>query len=108
MRNLFRRTVPATPDEDKAVVVFCESVHATPTSPRHLRLTTIGGMKESGGIPEDEKTLCGRELHRGWDIRVADAEWIERSLKKFESDGWRPGHTCPTCGPLAIEAIKAL
>lgn len=49
--------------------VFCESVHASGTSPWHIRKLTEAGLKLGGGI--DTGSLCGHvEAGRGWDLAV--------------------------------------
>lgn len=47
---------------------FCESVHATGTSPWHIRELTAAGRKLGGGA--DTPALCGRDLCKGWDLNV--------------------------------------
>lgn len=46
---------------------FCESIHATSTSPWHIRELTEVGRKLGGGI--DTASLCGL-IVRGWDLEV--------------------------------------
>jgi len=48
----------------KREFAFCESVHATSTSPWHIRKLTDKGMMTGGGA--DTKALCGREV--AWDV----------------------------------------
>lgn len=48
----------------KREFAFCESVHATSTSPWHIRKLTDQGLKTGGGA--DTKALCGREV--SWDV----------------------------------------
>lgn len=48
----------------KREFAFCESIHATSTSPWHIRKLTDQGLKLSGGA--DTKALCGREV--SWDV----------------------------------------
>lgn len=45
---------------------FCESIHATGTSPWHIRELTNKGLKCGGGA--DTKALCDREV--AWDLEV--------------------------------------
>lgn len=45
---------------------FCESMHATGTSPWHIRKLTAQGRKLGGGA--DTVALCGREV--AWDLEV--------------------------------------
>jgi len=52
---------------------FCESTHASGTSPWHIRELTDQGRKLGGGA--DTKALCGREV--AWDI---EAEITHRGL----------------------------
>lgn len=62
---------------------FCESVHATGTSPWHIRKLTSVGKKPTGGI--DGPSLCGRvKSPGGWDLEV------EFSDKHFD-------HACRSC-----------
>ena len=60
---------------------FCESIHATSTSPWHIRRLTDAGRKPGGGI--DTKSLCGH-VERGWDLNV-----------KITSHHLE--HACPRC-----------
>ena len=46
---------------------FCESVHATSTSPWHIRPLTSAGRKLGGGI--DTPSLCG-VVRVGWDLKT--------------------------------------
>jgi hypothetical protein len=46
---------------------FCESVHATGTSPWHIRKLDTEGKKLGGGITTS--SLCGR-VTRGWDLEA--------------------------------------
>lgn len=50
----------------KREFAFCESIHATSTSPWHIRKLTDKGLKLGGGA--DTKALCGREV--AWDLEV--------------------------------------
>ena len=50
----------------KREFAFCESVHATSTSPWHIRKLPDQGLKTGGGA--DTKALCGREVC--WDLEV--------------------------------------
>lgn len=47
---------------------FCERVTATAESPWHIRLVGSEGLKLGGGAPDS--TLCGRPLHKGWDLQL--------------------------------------
>jgi len=47
---------------------FCESVHAGPTSPWHIRQLTQVGLKLGGGI--DSASLCGHLMPQG--VRVGE------------------------------------
>ena len=47
-------------------VSFCETIHATGTSPWHIRNLTDKGRKLGGGA--DTAALCGREV--AWDLEV--------------------------------------
>lgn len=60
---------------------FCESVHAGPSSPWHLRRLTVNGRKLGGGI--DTRSLCSA-VEVGWDLAV---EITEHHLS----------HACPRC-----------
>lgn len=71
---------------------FCESVHATPDSPVHLRAIGPEGLKPGGGIPTP--ALCGRDLHGGWDI-PDDQVTAARVTALLEHTG--PGRLCPSC-----------
>jgi len=57
---------------------FCEGVHASSTSPWHIRKTTAAGPKFGGGI--DTPSLCGhvtppsRHGSNGWDLEVRISE----------------------------------
>jgi hypothetical protein len=64
---------------------FCESVAASGRSPWHIRRVTDKGRKLSGGA--DTPTLCGRDLHGGWDL---SSEITELGLSV-------PMHTCQKC-----------
>ena len=55
-----------TKSNPKIEFAFCESVHATSTSPWHIRKLTDKGLKLSGGA--DTKALCGLEVC--WDLGV--------------------------------------
>ena len=46
---------------------FCESIHAGPKSPWHIRKLTEKGKKLGGGI--DTKSLCN-VVNLGWDLEV--------------------------------------
>ena len=73
---------------DKPPYSFCEGVHATGTSPWHIRpVNAETGLHPSGGI--DTGSLCGRVQPRetgwgGWDLLV---RMTESHLE----------HACPTC-----------
>lgn len=54
------------PDE-KPPYAFCESIHASGTSPWHIRKIAETGLKLTGGI--DTPFLCGR-VTKGWDLNV--------------------------------------
>lgn len=59
---------------------YCESIHAGPLSPWHIRKLT-GGRKLGGGITTN--SLCGR-VAQGWDLSVPIALGHDR-------------HTCREC-----------
>lgn len=66
---------------------YCESVHATSTSPWHIRKLTEVGRKLSGGI--DTPSLCGRVGKGwGWDLEV--------ELNEFHLENV----SCPKCVEL--------
>ena len=82
------------PDE-KPEYAFCESVHAGPLAPWHIRKLSDTGLKLRGGI--DTPSLCGRVRpfgdesgeHRGtggWDLRV---RILPRHFAKV-ADGVKP------------------
>ena len=75
---------------EKPPFTFCESVHAGPQSPWHIRKTTDVGRKFGGGI--DTLSLCGR-VERGWDL---EARINEGHLR----------HCCKTCVEKYREAVK--
>lgn len=60
---------------------FCESVHATSSSPWHLRQLDSNGLKYTGGITT--ASLCSL-VTKGWDVK---ASITEQHL----------GHTCKRC-----------
>lgn len=45
---------------------FCERITASPTSPYHVRVIDEAGFKTTGGV--SVPTICGDDLHRGWDV----------------------------------------
>jgi hypothetical protein len=45
---------------------FCETTHAGPLSPWHIRELTMAGKKFGGGA--DTLALCGRKV--AWDLEV--------------------------------------
>lgn len=71
---------------------FCESVHATPDSPIHIRAVDVEGLKPGGGITTP--ALCGRDVHGGWDLEN-DAVTPRRVAELRELTG--PGRLCPAC-----------
>lgn len=71
---------------------FCESVHATPDSPVHLRAVGSEGLLPGGGIPT--AALCGRDVHGGWDL-AEDAVTPERVAELRDYTGI--GRLCPAC-----------
>jgi hypothetical protein len=68
--------------DEKPPYAFCESVHATGTSPWHIR-RVVGALKLGGGI--DSPSLCKRvDAGKGWDL---EARITQHHLN----------HACPTC-----------
>jgi hypothetical protein len=70
--------------DEKPPYAYCESVHATGTSPWHIRKVTDKGLKFGGGI--DTSSLC-EDVKSGWDLQVRMSETHD-------------GHTCPKCLPI--------
>ena len=68
---------------------YCESIHATSTSPWHIRELTDQGRKLGGGA--DTKALCGLEV--SWDLEV--------DVKLSNADG-----ICVTCLTKATQKEK--
>lgn len=95
--GITKRTSSQSPSErsplsleqgERPPFTFCEGVHASSTSPWHIRKTTAQGPKFGGGI--DTPSLCGhvtppsRHGSNGWDLEVRISE------KHLE-------HCCQTC-----------
>lgn len=69
-------------DDEKPPFAFCESLHASSTSPWHIRQIPAGeGLKLGGGITTS--SLC-RRVTRGWDLKVRITEG-------------HLDHACPSC-----------
>ena len=77
-------------DNLEGIYSFCESVHATSTSPWHLRKMTSEGKKLGGGI--DTPSLCGL-IKQGWDLQVG---LTEHHIK----------HACPKCREIYEEEAR--
>lgn len=58
---------PGPPAQSTSVYSYCESVHATGTSPWHIRKLVERGQMFGGGITTP--SLCGL-VSRGWDLLV--------------------------------------
>lgn len=71
----------SSPPPPKPKYSFCESIHATSTSPWHLRILDDQGYRYTGGITT--QSLCGL-VSKGWDVK---ATMSEHHL----------GHTCKRC-----------
>lgn len=71
---------------EKPPFAFCESVHATGTSPWHIRRVGETGLHFGGAI--DTPSLCGRvnppPTSNGWDLEVRITEH-------------HLSHACPKC-----------
>lgn len=86
----------------KGGLAFCETVTATGPGPWHVRRVPAGeDLRLGGGV--DRPALCGRDLHRGWDLEppvtIAALDRID------EVDAWgRPG-VCPTCNDHARQVL---
>lgn len=96
MRSFFRRAV-----EEPIVerYVFCEPVHATPTSRVHIRLVTAEHpFKGGGGVTGTP--LCGRDLRRGWDIPGTLSERVV-----FGGIGAETAPICPECATKWAETM---
>lgn len=64
---------------DKPDYAFCESVHATGTSPWHIRKVGPEGLKCAGGIGNN--SLCDRvKAPYGWDLEVKISEEYLKSV----------------------------
>lgn len=83
------------------VLSLCETVTAGPLASNHVRRVGPEGLKLGGGAPG--AALCGRDLAKGWDLRVADAASIRRGAETV-NDAGRPW----VCRPCADEALTIL
>lgn len=84
-----RAAEPAAPSH-----AFCEPVHATPTSPEHIREVGDEGLKLGGGVPNP--ALCGRDLRKGWDLSTpVTPDMVTRLAASREGDG--RVFLCPAC-----------
>lgn len=74
--------ITTTPAKGSEGLSLCESVHASGSSPWHLRRLTKVGQKFGGGI--DTESLCGRvKPPMGWDLEVVITDFhIERNVCK--------------------------
>lgn len=94
--------------DEKPPYAFCESVHAAPLAPWHIRKLSEAGLKTGGGI--DTPSLCGRVRPfgdesgerrgaGGWDLRV---RILPRHFAKVPA-----GSSLICCAECAAEYAKA-
>lgn len=85
-------------------LAFCEPSTATGPGPWHIRVLPAGEERRVGG-GVDQPTLCGRDLHRGWDLELpVTLDALARLSGR--DDGGRPG-VCPSCADQAGESLQA-
>lgn len=77
---------------------YCETVHATGTSPHHIRVLTDEGMKTGGGA--DTPALCGIQV--AWDTSaVASLEQLEGRIANEHPSN----RVCVPCREAAREKL---
>jgi hypothetical protein len=91
-------TVPATG------YAYCESVHATPMSPHHIRKLTAAGMKSGGGA--DTAALCGRDLRAGWDTSPVKADDDVMALSEPRASNDMRDASWRACRPCALAYLE--
>jgi hypothetical protein len=73
---------------------FCEPVTAVAMGRWHIREVGEEGLKTGGGVPND--ALCGRGLHRGWDLEYRmTPEFALQLVTPRDGDGHIA--LCPAC-----------
>ena len=72
---------------------FCESSHAGPFSPWHIRKLKEAGRKLGGGA--DTPSLCGKKV--AWDLK-SEVTHIGRAL----AGG---GHVCNECSEVYLDSL---
>lgn len=79
---------------------YCETIHATGTSPHHIRVLTDEGMKTGGGA--DTPALCGVDV--AWDTSIV------ASLKELDAriaNEHPSNRVCVNCREIARDRFPA-
>jgi hypothetical protein len=101
---VFKKRRIIKPQSFAGQFALCESVTATGTSPRHIRVLKENGMKAGGGADTD--SLCGRPM--AWDLSIVTATEIHNTLPYQHQSSRYCSNCVEIMTGISAEAVRSL